>query len=134
MISLTQINNDKIAISLSIACVIHCFFMPSFIVLFPAFLPVQLDNELIHYLMLWFIIPISVFALSKGFINHKRISFLFIGITGLFILIYAVLLGESNMGETSERTITLIGSIIVSIAHYKNFRTCSDMDCSCHEK
>ena len=134
MTNLALINNDKIAIGLSIACVIHCFFVPSFIVLFPAFLSIQLDNELIHYLMLWFIAPISVFALSKGFINHKRISYLFIGMTGLCILICAVLAGESIMGETGERAITLIGSIIVSIAHYKNFRTCSQTGGSYHEK
>ena len=127
MINSAKINNDKIAIGLSIACVMHCFFVPSFVVLFPAFMSIQLDNELVHYLMIWLIAPISVLALSKGFISHRRGSFLFIGMIGLFILICAVLFGESNIGEAGERILTLIGSIIISLAHYKNFKICSQM-------
>ena len=91
MINSAKINNDKIAIGLSIACVMHCFFVPSFIVLFPAFMSIQLDNELIHYLMIWLIAPISILTLSKGFINHKRGSFFFIGmicLLYLFVLSY----------------------------------------------
>ena len=127
MINSAKINNDKIAIGLSIACVMHCFFVPSFIVLLPAFMSIQLDNELIHYLMIWLIAPISILSLSKGFISHRRGSFLFIGMIGLFILICAVLFEESNIGETGERILTLIGSIIISLAHYKNFKICSQM-------
>ena len=125
MIKFAQINNDKIAIGISIACVIHCFLVPSFIIFFPTFISFELDNELIHYLMLFFVFPISMIALSNGVKNHKKFSFFFIGMIGLFILICAVLFGESNLGETGEKALTLIGSIILSIAHFKNFKTCS---------
>ena len=125
MIKFAQINNDKIAIGISIACVIHCFLVPSFIIFFPAFISIELDNELVHYLMLFFVFPISMIALSNGVKNHKKFSFFFIGMIGLFILICAVLIGESNLGETGEKALTLIGSIILSIAHFKNFKTCS---------
>ena len=125
MIKFAQINNDKIAIGISIACVIHCFLVPSFIILSPAFLSIELDNELIHYLMLFLVVPISMIALSNGFKNHKMISYFLIGMTGLLILICAVLFGESILGHTGEKALTLIGAIILSIAHYKNFKTCS---------
>ena len=125
MIKFASINNDKIAIGLSIACVIHCFLVPSFIILSPAFLSIELDNELIHYLMLFVVFPISMIALSTGFKSHKMISYLLIGMTGLLILICAVLFGESILGHTGEKALTLIGAIILSIAHYKNFKTCS---------
>ena len=125
MIKFASINNDKIAIGLSIACVIHCFLVPSFIILSPAFLSIELDNELIHYLMLFLVGPISMIALSNGFKNHKMISYFLIGLTGLLILICAVLFGESILGHTGEKALTLIGAIILSIAHYKNFKTCS---------
>ena len=125
MIKFASINNDKIAIGLSIACVIHCFLVPSFIILSPAFLSIELDNELIHYLMLFLVVPISMIALSNGFKNHKMISYFLIGLTGLLILICAVLFGESILGHTGEKALTLIGAIILSIAHYKDFKTCS---------
>ena len=127
MIKFAQINNDKIAIGISIACVIHCFLVPSFIIFFPAFISIELDNQLIHYLMLFLVFPISMIALSNGIKNHKKISFLIIGMIGLLILICAVLFGESNLGETGEKALTLIGSIFLSLAHYKNFKTCSHM-------
>ena len=55
-----QMNSDKLAVGLSTACVIHCFFAPSLIVLSYSFLSFSIDSEFVHYLILLFALPISI--------------------------------------------------------------------------
>ena len=120
----TQKISDKFAISLSAICAIHCFFAPVFLVLFSSFESIQYDNELIHFLFLLMTVPISFFALTLGLKNHKKSSFFILGIAGLIILILALVLGEGILGKLGEKLVTLIGSIIVVFAHFKNYQTC----------
>lgn len=129
----TQMNSDKVAVTLSTACVLHCFFAPSFIILTSGFLSISIDNELVHYLILLLAVPISSFALYLGWKNHKNTSFLPFGIIGLLVLVAAVLMGEAMLGEAGERAITLLGSLLVAYSHYRNHQECKAVECdSCH--
>lgn len=129
----TQMNSDKLAVGLSMACVIHCFFAPSLIILSYSFLSLTIDSEFLHYLILLFALPISILALGLGYKNHKETSFFIIGISGLMILLSAVLFSDVLFGETGERAMTLIGSFIVAYAHYKNHSICKQIECDCHD-
>ena len=127
-------NSDKIAVGLSFACVIHCFFAPSLIILSYSFLSLSVDSELIHYLILLIAFPVSMFALISGYKNHKIYSHLSVGIFGLAVLLLAVLLSDILIEEIGEQVLTLIGSMFVAYAHYKNHQACKKIDCDCHEK
>ena len=128
-----QLRSDKIAVAISTACVLHCFFIPSFVIASSGFLTLSIDNELVHQLILFFAIPISVFALYIGYKNHKSFSFVPYAFLGLGLLILAVILGEEVIGEIGEQGVTLLGSMFVVYAHYKNHQTCKEIDCSCHD-
>ena len=67
----TQLFTDKLAISLSAICVLHCLFMPSFLILSSWFVAFSINNELIHYAILIVAIPVSAFALVRGYKNHN---------------------------------------------------------------
>ena len=129
----SQLRSDKLAISLSLACVIHCLFVPSFVILSSAFFATTFDNEFVHNLILFFAIPISLFALALGYKNHGAFSYFLVGIIGLIILIAAVILGEPLYGETGEIFFTMLGSVFVVFAHYKNHQICKEIHCSCHD-
>ena len=128
-----QLRSDKLAISLSLACVIHCLFVPSFVILSSGFYATTFDNEFVHNLILFFAIPISLFSLALGYKNHGALSYFLVGIIGLIILIAAVILGESLYGETGEILFTILGSVFVVFAHYKNHQICKEINCSCHD-
>ena len=128
-----QLRSDKLAISLSLACVIHCLLVPSFVILSSGYYAATLDNEFVHNLILFFAIPVSLFALALGYKNHGAPQYFFIGITGLIILVMAVILGEPLYGETGEILFTILGSVLVVFAHYKNHQICKEINCSCHE-
>ena len=129
----TQLNSDKISITLSLACMIHCLLMPSFLILTSGYLAISIDNELIHKVFLILVLPISLYALILGYKNHKVSSFLFLGILGLWLLVFAVFFGDGVFGELFEKIITLLGSVVVAYSHYKNYRICATLDCDCHD-
>jgi|TARA_B100001778_G_C18256978_1_gene480433 hypothetical protein len=129
----TQLNSDKISITLSLACMIHCLLMPSFLILTSGYLAISIDNELIHKVFLILVLPISLYALILGYKNHKVSSFLFLGILGLWLLVFAVFFGDGVFGELFEKIITLLGSVVVAYSHYKNYRICAALDCDCHD-
>ena len=128
-----QQRTDKLAMTLSIVCVAHCFFVPSFFILTSGILSFSLDNEFIHKLIVLLAVPVSIYALTTGYKNHNTISFLPVGILGLLTLILAVVLGESTLGEFGEKALTLGGSILVAYAHFKNYQVCKKLECSCHD-
>ena len=129
----TQVKADKLSITLSLACMIHCLLMPSFLILTSGFLALSIDNELIHRVFLIIVLPVSLYALITGYQNHKILSYLYIGISGLWLLFFAVFFGEGVFGEFAEKSLTLIGSIIVATSHYKNYKACKELACECHE-
>ncbi|MDC0030178.1 MerC domain-containing protein [Pseudomonadota bacterium] len=129
----TQVKADKLSITLSLACMIHCLLMPSFLILTSGFLALSIDNELIHKVFLIIVLPISLYALITGYQNHKILSYLYLGISGLWLLFFAVFFGEGVFGEFTEKSLTLIGSMIVASSHYKNYKACKELACECHE-
>lgn len=129
----TQQNSDKVAMTLSFACVVHCFFMPSFLILTSGFLSFSIDNEVIHKLIVLIAVPVSIFAFYSGYKNHKTISHFSMGAIGLLLLILSVLLGAELLGEFGEKAITLCGSMFILYAHYMNYNLCQKLDCTCHE-
>lgn len=131
----TQEITDKFAISLSLLCAIHCLALPVLLILLPSLTALQLDNEAFHSGMLVVVLPTSFYALTMGCKKHKRYRLLFLGFTGLTLLVLAVLLGEDITGEYGEKILTLFGATLIASGHYWNFRLCqqhTNCDCSDH--
>ena len=130
----TQLRTDKWAMTLPFVCALHCLLVPSFFILTSGFFAISIDNEFIHYSILLFAVPISCYALISGYKNHNTLKFLISGFGGLFMLVFAVMFSGILYGEFGEKSITLLGSILVIYSHYKNYQTCKSIDCSCHEE
>ena len=130
----SQLKVDKWAMTLSFICALHCLLVPSFFILTSGFFALSIDNEFIHNLILLAALPISSYALISGYNSHNTLSYLYIGFSGLLMLISAVLMNEILFGEFGEKFLTTLGSILVIYAHYKNYQTCKNLDCSCHEE
>lgn len=130
---LTQEYSDKTAISLSALCLAHCLLVPSFLVFLSGYVSLSYNNELIHYVLLFIAIPVSLYALITGVRNHKSYAYLCAGLVGITALILAVTLGAQIWGETGEKALTTIGAILVAISHFKNYRLCREVECdNCH--
>ncbi|WP_281557834.1 MerC domain-containing protein [Thalassomonas sp. RHCl1] len=129
---LLQISTDKLAISLSMLCVLHCLAFPLILVLLPSIAALPLEQESFHLWMVLAVIPTSIYALTLGCKKHKKRSVLFGGLFGLAGLIAALYLGESLLGETGEKLLTVAGATLIALAHYKNFQLCHQLSpCPC---
>ena len=82
--------SDKVSIGISALCLLHCLLFPSLMVLLSSFISVSLNSELIHYMLLFLVVPVSSFALIVGLNNHKNSFIFFIGLSGLAILVSAL--------------------------------------------
>ena len=123
---------DKVAAGLSIACALHCLLVPSFLIVTSGALSLSIDNELIHWAILFIAFPISSYALISGALNHVNYGIFLIGLAGLGVII-STALSESYLTEMSETILTLIGSFLVVYAHTRNFQLCKELDCDCHD-
>ena len=130
---LTQEYSDKTAISLSALCLAHCLLVPSFLVFLSGYISLSYNNELIHYVILFIAIPVSLYALFTGVKNHKSFTYLYVGLSGILALVIAVTLGVQIWGEAGEKILTTIGALLVAFSHFKNYRLCREIECDdCH--
>ena len=134
MLFITKYMSDKIAITLSTACALHCLMVPSFLIVTSGFFTLSIHNELIHYLLLSLAIPISLFGLNSGLKKHNKPSLFYVGIFGLATLVSAIFIGEIIFDNFGEEILSVLGSVMVVYAHYRNYRTCKEIDCRCHEQ
>ena len=125
--------SDKVSIGISALCLLHCLLFPSFMVLLSSFISVSLNSELIHYMLLFLVVPVSSFALIVGLNNHKNSFIFFIGLLGLVILVSALLIELPITIISGEILLTIIGSILITFSHYKNYKLCDHLECDCHE-
>ena len=126
--------SDKSAIGLSLLCTIHCLAMPLAAVLLPSIAALPLADETFHYWMLITVLPISAYALTMGCKKHQRYRLLLIGGVGLCILVFATYAGHDLLGETGEKTLTVVGTMILALGHLWNYRLCHHKGpCDCTE-
>ena len=125
--------SDKIAISLSMICLVHCLVLPSFLVILSGYFTLSYENELVHYLLLLIAVPVSLYALINGARNHSNFIYLVSGITGIISMIFAVTMGVELWDESGEIVFTSIGASLVAFSHYKHYTLCREVECdSCH--
>ena len=130
----TRAFTDKMAMSLSLLCALHCLVSPLIIVMLPSLAALQFDGEAFHLWMVLAVIPTSIYALTMGCKQHKRYRLLGLGLLGLLFLLSAVLAGEELIGDFWEKALTVIGAAIIALGHYRNYRLCRRQEfCACPE-
>ena len=121
-----NINYDKIAISFSVVCALHCLLLPIAVIFLPSISATFFGTEDFHKILLYFVIPSSIIALSLGCKMHGKYEVYSYGFFGIGALLFASFFGHDYLGEVGEISLTLIGAGIVSLGHYKNQKLCAD--------
>ena len=114
---------DKTGIVCSGACVIHCVLSPIIALASPA-IASFFENEWIHIGLLVFLIPVAIFAFTRGLTLHQKTSPVLLGSAGIVVLLMAVAF-ESLLEieiEHLEVTLTIVGCIFLISAHVFNIK------------
>jgi hypothetical protein len=113
---------DRIAITLSTICIVHCLAMPFVIALLPvAALAFGSDGHF-HALMLWFVVPTSVLGFGLGVRVHGRWDGVVLGAVAIAGLAAAALWGHGAWDPSIEVFVNVSASVLLAVAHWRNFR------------
>ena len=69
------------------------------------------------------VIPLSIWALTMGCRSHRRLSVWLPGGLGIILIGLAAMSPWLGLHST-ERMVTIVGSLLIVIAHAANFRLC----------
>ena len=112
---------DQIAIALSAVCIVHCMAVPVAVAVLPIAAVTIGSGTHFHALMLWLVVPTSLVGFSLGFRIHGKPGIVALGATGLTGIAVAALWGHANWPLAAEIGFSIVSSLILGTAHYRNF-------------
>ena len=116
MFRITRQLRDKIAIALSMLCVLQCLFLP-FVVMALPFLDIWwLSDHFLHPFLLLIVIPLTLVTLIPGYQHHRNVQPLIIATPALILLSIGAFIPESSL----EKLLTVIGAVTLAAAHIRN--------------
>ncbi|WP_162806452.1 MerC domain-containing protein [Sphingosinicella terrae] len=110
---------DLLAVGASAACLIHCLFLPVVVAFAPALTTLLSLPEAFHLIAFLFAVPVSGWAMARGYRLHGAAQPALVGAIGLGALGLGSLAGSSWLVETG---CTIAGSILLAFAHLRNWR------------
>lgn len=120
---------DKLGMTLSIICGVHCFLTPLVILSLPIMARYYLLHPGFHLLMAALIIPVGLFAFIIGYRHHHKALVLYLGMPGLFIVSLVPVLVHFFKLDLPEYPLVILGSVLLIVGHWINRKSCS---CSAH--
>ncbi|MFN3724693.1 MAG: MerC domain-containing protein [Allosphingosinicella sp.] len=110
---------DRLAIGASTACVAHCLLVPILIVIVPATSRWLALPEEVHMWAFATAVPVSAYAMRRGYEHHGLLLPAALGVIGLVLLGIGALFGLARALETG---FTLGGSVALIVAHIQNWQ------------
>lgn len=115
---------DRIGISLSGLCMVHCLLMPAVVAAVPLWSQAETLHDWLHPLLLLTLAPITVMALvSTRSKPQARRVWLLLG-AGLLALALPTLFSHEAASPVMETAFTLLGSGLLITGHRHNGRIC----------
>jgi hypothetical protein len=110
---------DRLAIGASGACLVHCLALPLLIAGFPAASQFLALPEAFHLLAVAAAVPVSAWAMIRGYRHHGLLLPASLGFLGLVLLGAGALSGAEEMLETG---LSVAGSLVLAFAHLRNWQ------------
>ena len=109
-------NNNLIGIALSILCIIHCALPFLAIATGLNSLEIFIENsKIIHIFLFALVFLVYLIVFPKNYIRDRKLFDLIISSSGVLLLFFALFLERYT-----ETYSTLIGAILLLLAHYRN--------------
>lgn len=109
---------DAVAVTLSMACLLHCLALPLLAAGLPAFGLLTEHHETVHWILLAVAAPLGLWALGRGR-RHAGPWPLALGCAGLMLMALGVGLWH---GAPAELWATVAGVSLVGWAHIRNWQ------------
>jgi len=113
---------DRIAISLSTVCIVHCLAMPLLVAILPLAAVTIGNDGHFHALMLWLVVPTSAIGFSLGYRVHGKPAIVAGGAVAVAVLAVVAFWGHDAWDPAVEVAVNVAASIALAVAHWQNFR------------
>lgn len=113
---------DRIGMSLSGICVIHCLALPVLVSLMPLWTAASVLHDWLHPIFAVLLIPTTILAGLAGYRRHRRLSVPVLLAMGLGIIVVAAIVFHEEWGSVREIAFTTVGSIVLIAGHLLNWR------------
>lgn len=113
---------DRIAITLSTICIVHCLAMPVLVAALPVLAVAFGTDGHFHALMLWLVVPTSALGFGLGYKVHGNAAIVATGTAAVVVLAIVALWGHDHWNRTVEIGVNVIASLLLASAHWRNFR------------
>ena len=105
---------------LSGLCLLHCLALPLLVALMP-FVAAFAESHW-HTPMLIIALPVSATAIVIGYRRHGNRTLVAVGAVGMLLLVSGATVGHSQLGPLADRVLTVSGSLILAMVHWRNSR------------
>ena len=112
----TQFFFDRLSISFSAICAMHCAFFPLMLAVFPSIAIIPVEDQVFHEILVWLALPSSMTATYLGCSRHKDLLVLLGTGLGLATLILTAIFGHELLGEKGEKRYSK--TLLISITNY----------------
>jgi hypothetical protein len=112
---------DRVGISASLLCVVHCLATPLMVLSMPV-VGEFLSHDLFHVLIMIVVIPVAVWALWNGYRVHRHPRVLWLGAIGIVLLTAAMF--ANHQDQRIEIAGMIAAGLILASAHWINLRSC----------
>lgn len=109
---------DRVGISLSGVCAIHCLLVPITVALIPLWPALEEFHAYTHLFFFLAIAPTVILSLKN---RHESIGIIIYMLIGLLVIFFAWFLHE-ELGEYGAAGVTLVGSLLLIRGHWLNYR------------
>lgn len=110
---------DRLGISTSILCVLHCLLTP-FLLMFLPMVGATLAEGWFHTMIIATAVPVAILAFWNGYRIHRHTPMLWLAGLGFLSMMAAVhFAGEHN---SIESAFMLTAGVLLAIAHFLNLR------------
>jgi hypothetical protein len=113
---------DRIAITLSTICIVHCLAMPVLVAALPVLAVTLGTDGHFHALMLWLVVPTSALGFGFGYRVHGNAAIVVAGTAAVIVLAVVALWGHDHWNPTVEVGVNVLASLLLASAHWRNFR------------
>lgn len=113
---------DRLGISASLICLVHCLLTPVLIFSMPV-AGQYLSHQNFHLIIAVLVFPVAILALWMGYKIHHIKRILFFGGIGLAFIAIAMTAGSAEYFQI-ETVSMICAGIFLSSAHFLNLRAC----------
>ena len=111
---------DKVGICASGLCLVHCLATPILLLFVPGFKYSDMVDEHTHEIFAVVVVSSIMFAVYPNCRKHGHNDIILLALSGVVLILISIFFHDIPVGIS--HTITVIGSIILIIAHIKNMK------------